>query len=474
MKQPLRRLSQEAKQRLRERLIESLKGGPRTQRANREFTELSRDLAVLAADLSASAVPRHELAVQSIVAFQACVAAAEADAGVALDLSLGRQAWYSDERIVDALLRVSQRITGLDSELALRAAQTVLVARPEDEPARTARDNAETAARPPAGEEAWRTTARKRSGDTPISLALQGLAGAGSTDAAPRGWVGVEERLQADGPDELPRLAATELALAYRGDAVATKPYLGVLRSAVARGVAAGAPVAEFRGVLDATVAEMGAGPWERGTRWSGEPPAVRTINMSGLREYFAGKRVCLVANSAELLSMERGAEIDGYDVVVRFNSFAMDPLHTGSRTDVHATIHLHDFNWDVPVDVRMVFSGAPAPAWVGSIVKRLRPDAQKWVGDESVRWPRGVIMPQDLRDLVPVPTSGLNMIMLLDYLDVSTAIDLFGFNFYSGEPHRRPDAMHLPVAEAHSYAAERDWVLARAVSTESGKIALR
>lgn len=474
MKQPLRRLSQEAKQRLRQRLIESLKGGPRTQRSNREFTELSRDLAVLAADLSASALPRNELAVQSIAEFQACAAAVEADAGIALDLSLGRQAWHSDERVVDALLRVAHRIAAFESGLALRAAEAVLAARPDDEPARTLRDEAKASVRTVPGEAAWRVTARKRTQDTPIALALRDLAGAGSADAAPGGWVGVEERLQTDGFDDLARLAAPELARAYHGDVEATKPYMGVLRSAVARGVAAGAPMAGFRGLLDATVAEMGAGPWERGTRWSGEPPAVPTINMSGLRDYFAGKRVCLVANSAELLSTERGNEIDGYDVVVRFNSFALDPLHTGSRTDVHATIHLHDFNWDVPVDVRMVFSGAPAPAWVGSIVKRLRPDAQKWVGDESVRWPRGVIMPQDLRDLVPVPTSGLNMIMLLDYLDVSTAIDLFGFNFYSGEPYRRADAMHLPVAEAHSYAAERDWVLARAVSTEPGKIALR
>lgn len=473
MKQPLRRLSQGARRRVRQRLLESLKGGPRTQQANREFTELARDLAVFAADLSASAVPRHELAVQTIIVFQARVAAADANTGTALDLSLGRRAWHADQPVVEALSEVAQQLVELDDELALRAAEMVLGARSGDETARAVRDKVTGSARPAVGEEAWRVTARKRSQDTPIAHALQNLAG-GSAGEAPHGWVEVEERLRTEGLTEFPRLAASELVSAYHGDASATKPYLGVLRGVMARGIAAGAPLTGLDRVLDATITEMGAGQWERGARWSGEPPSIQTINMSGLREYFAGKRVCLVANSAELLTMERGAEIDGYDVVVRFNSFALEPVHTGTRTDVHATIHLHDFNWDVPVDARLVFSGAPAPAWVGSVVKRLRPEAQKWVGDESVRWPRGAIMPRELRDLVPVPTSGLNMIMLLDYLDVSTAIDLFGFNFYSGGAYRREDAMHLPVADAHSYDAERDWVLARAVSTEPGKIALR
>jgi hypothetical protein len=474
MKQPLRRLSQGAKRRVRQRLIESLKGGPRTQQANRVFTELARDLAVFAADLSASAVSRHELAVQTIVAFQARVAATEADTGRALDMSLGRRAWHSDASLVEALAEVAQQLVGLDDALALRAAETVLEVRPDDETARTARDKVTSAVPTPVGEEAWRVSARKRSRDTRIAVALQDLSGTGSAGEGPAGWAAPEESLPAGWPAEFPRIAAAELASAYHGDAAATQPYLSVLRSTVARGVAVGAPVTELRGVLDATVAEMGAGLWEKGARWSGEPPALQTINMSGLREYFAGKRVCLVGSSAELLGMGRGAEIDDYDVVVRFNSFALEPADTGSRTDVHATTDPHDASWDVPVDVRLAFSGAPAQEWVSSMVKRLRPDAQRWAGDESVRWLRGAIMPHDLRASVPAPTSGLTMILLLDYLDVSTAIDLFGFDLHSSEPDRGGDAKHLPNVEADSHAAERDWLLARAVSTEPGKIALR
>nr|BFF20567.1 hypothetical protein GCM10025730_40880 [Promicromonospora thailandica] len=253
MKQPLRRLSQGAKRRVRQRLIESLKGGPRTQRTNREFTALVRDLAVFAADLSASATTRHELVVQTVVAFQARVTVAEARAGAALDMSLDRRAWHTDAPVVESLTDVARQLVGLDDQLALRAASCVLEARPGDERARAVQRDVAGSTRPTAGEEPWRVTARKRSQDTRIASALRDLA-AGSAD-------------------ELSTNAAAELAAAYHGDAAASKPYLAVLRGTVAHSVAVGSPVAVLRGVLDATVAEMGAGVWERGTRWAGEPP---------------------------------------------------------------------------------------------------------------------------------------------------------------------------------------------------------
>jgi hypothetical protein len=133
----------------------------------------------------------------------------------------------------------------------------------------------------------------------------------------------------------------------------------------------------------------------------------------------------------------------------------------------------MHNFNWSVPVDVRLVFSGKQS-AWRKSIIKHVDLQAQKYLGAESLRWPRATIIPEAEKELFKVPTTGFNVVRIIDFLNVSTAIDLFGFDFYDGNPFRLHEAMHLPVAEAHSYANERDWVLSRAVDKTDIKISLR
>ena len=73
-------------------------------------------------------------------------------------------------------------------------------------------------------------------------------------------------------------------------------------------------------------------------------------IGIGDFRNLVAGQSICLIANSERVATVPLGAEIDEYDLVVRFNSYAIDPPATGRRTDIHATIHLHDFNWDQQV----------------------------------------------------------------------------------------------------------------------------
>ena len=167
------------------------------------------------------------------------------------------------------------------------------------------------------------------------------------------------------------------------------------------------------------------------------------------------------------------GAVIDGYDVVARFNSFKIDPRHTGSRTSIHAAIHLHDFNWSVPVDVRLIFSGN-VEAWRGSINKYRRPRRpdlprrpEPALAGAPGQPPRGLAG-------VDVPTSGFNLLRLVDFLDVSTAIDLIGFDFNTSGAYRLDSAMHLPVAPAHDYSAERDWVMQHATRVDDLTISLR
>ncbi|MBD3933391.1 hypothetical protein IF129_17765 [Streptomyces chumphonensis] len=196
-------------------------------------------------------------------------------------------------------------------------------------------------------------------------------------------------------------------------------------------------------------------------------------ITVGDFRNLVAGKSVCLVANSQKVGRGTLGAEIDSYDLVVRFNSFRIDPAATGSRTDIHATIHKHGFNWDRKVETRLVFGGLQEP-WKQSVRQRLVPGAQRYLGDASLRWP--------LRNLgkVPesawptIPTSGFNMLWLLDFLDVSPTLDLIGFDFYATGAYRLDGAMKLPITSVHGYLSEKEWVMDRATSRTETRISLR
>ena len=197
------------------------------------------------------------------------------------------------------------------------------------------------------------------------------------------------------------------------------------------------------------------------------------TIDASGLRHYLDGRSICLIANSQRVGQSGAGALIDGYDIVARFNSFKIDPQHTGSKTSIHAAIHRHNFNWSVPVDVRLIFSGR-VDAWRNSINKYIDPEAQTYLGDRTLRWPvRGGDLLGET-DLVDVPTSGFNLMRLVDFLDVSTKIDLIGFDFNASGAYRLDSAMSLPVARAHDYLAERDWVMKNATEVGDLVISLR
>ncbi|MFE4535122.1 hypothetical protein ACFRKB_08560 [Streptomyces scopuliridis] len=196
-------------------------------------------------------------------------------------------------------------------------------------------------------------------------------------------------------------------------------------------------------------------------------------IGVGELRNLIAGKSVCLVANSESLGRGSLGPEIDAYDLVVRFSSYRIDAPATGTRTDLHATAHEHGFNWDRPVTTRMVFGGS-AEKWGYSLRERLVPGAQRYVTDESVRWPLRHLGGVDWDAWPSVPTSGFNTLWLLDFLDVTPALDLFGFDFYESGVHRLPGAMRVPVTSERERASEKAWVMERAQSVNDMRISLR
>jgi|GEM_PF-6308165 len=450
------------KRHVRHAAMERMRGGPHTRRQNAELAAVVADLGRLAADLSASAAWTDIQLTRAVIEVQAARAEDLVDDHRATELALGRCAWWEPpSRTWDALLLVARRAVRREPALTARVVELLLEARPA-EPEATALAAEAAAVLRTAERPRWRRRAAKRSSDDPIAVMLRERSVPAISDQDD--WFGVEESLRAG--DDLATAAGGALHASYLGEPGAVRGYGATLRATVARGLSIDAPLAPLLPILERTVAEPDAG---------GRPDllGVRPMGLAGLREYLDGRSVCLVANSAELLDLELGAQIDSYDVVVRFNSFDLDPVRTGQRTDVHATIHLHDYNWDVPVDLRLVFGGIPE-VWEESLRRHLRPSAQEFVGDESLRWPRNSLIGPELRDELAVPTTGFNMLVLLDYLDVCPRIDLFGFNFHSGDPYRRPDAMHLPVAAAHSYAIERRWVAERTVGTAPGRISLR
>ncbi|MES5816563.1 glycosyltransferase family 29 protein [Streptomyces sp. RG80] len=199
----------------------------------------------------------------------------------------------------------------------------------------------------------------------------------------------------------------------------------------------------------------------------------VQWISLGEFRNRIAGKSICLIANSGRVGASSIGAEIDAYDLVVRFNSYRIDPKHTGSRTDIHATIHKHGFNWDQRVDTRLVFGGISGD-WKYSLRNRLVPGAQTHLGDESLRWPVRNIGKLGSDVWSGIPTTGFNMLYLLDFLNVSPTLDLIGFDFYESGAYRVPEAMKLAITSVHEYTSEKSWVMQRAQSVTDMRISLR
>ncbi|CAM5693427.1 glycosyltransferase family 29 protein [Streptomyces aurantiogriseus] len=199
----------------------------------------------------------------------------------------------------------------------------------------------------------------------------------------------------------------------------------------------------------------------------------VQWLSLGEFRNRVAGRSVCLIANSGTVGESGMGAEIDAYDLVVRFNSYKIDPVHTGRKTDIHVTIHKHAFNWDKPVDIRLVFGGN-SPDWKYSVRNKLVPGAQTYVNDESLRWPVRNIGGWTQEQFSGIPTSGFNMLWLLDFLDVSPTLDLIGFDFYESGAYRLPEAMKLAITNVHEYGSEKAWVMERAQSVSGMRISLR
>lgn len=199
---------------------------------------------------------------------------------------------------------------------------------------------------------------------------------------------------------------------------------------------------------------------------------SVRSMDVARFGAFVSGKSVALVANSPSLLGTGLGTEIDAHDVVIRFNSFVLEPADTGSKITVHAAFHKFEFNLDVPVEIRMLLS-AKEELWRESVRLRIRPGAQTWLGDNTLRWPAvqlGLIGPHEH---FKMPTAGFNLLRLLLHLGTTSRIDMYGFDFYESGMLRLQTAAAIPHSPGHDSQAEKEWIMAHAVAVNDHVITM-
>lgn len=180
-----------------------------------------------------------------------------------------------------------------------------------------------------------------------------------------------------------------------------------------------------------------------------------RLINVDEFAKRIKNKRVCLVANSSDLLKEELGEYIDGHDFVIRFNSFVIDEKHTGKKINMHACIYLEHRNCNIPVDFRFVIS-VNKKRWddrVSDIMKMNNCDVI------NCNWPLNLNADKILGR--SIPSTGLNVLLYLLHCKGYKEINIVGFNCYESglDSIYRLDGPKSHISTVHDYANEQDWI---------------
>jgi len=192
-------------------------------------------------------------------------------------------------------------------------------------------------------------------------------------------------------------------------------------------------------------------------------------VNLKYLRDLIKDKRVCLVANSSDLLKVELGEYIDSHDIVIRCNSFPIDKIYTGERTDIHCLYYLHLENLEKRVDTRIVFS-PNLINWKNFLSFRINPNNQYNI--INLYWPilNGIIG----RDESIFPTTGFNMLRTIYYLGGYNEFNLVGFNWYEdGDNSIYRISEFKGISKTHNFAYEKKWVFDNLIKNEDYIISL-
>lgn len=198
----------------------------------------------------------------------------------------------------------------------------------------------------------------------------------------------------------------------------------------------------------------------DRITRELDKKNVVRSfIDVEKFQAFIKDKSIVLVANSSDLLNHKNGSLIDSYDIVVRFNSFKIDPEYTGSKTTIHASIYLQDINLDYFVPIRFIAS-INLGRWIEKIES-----IDKFNQGLLLKYNHHNEIKGQQKDKKPT-TTGFIMLTLLLKLGGFKKLDLIGFNFYEGGMNsilRTDEGVALSISQVHDYDFEKSIIMANA-----------
>ena len=191
----------------------------------------------------------------------------------------------------------------------------------------------------------------------------------------------------------------------------------------------------------------------------SAEPKmSAELISRENLFKYLDGKKIAVIANSAELLNYKYGELIDSYDVIIRFNGYVISAEHTGTKTNIHCIFREARFNLDLDSDYLIVLS-KPVPPWKNAIHEILSSYPSKRI--INYNYPEKHNITQIFRNTTIIPTSGLCVILLINDLNLTKyELTLFGFNGYeNGKLSVLRSNDSLAISNVHSYKTEQTYI---------------
>jgi hypothetical protein len=178
-------------------------------------------------------------------------------------------------------------------------------------------------------------------------------------------------------------------------------------------------------------------------------------IDLFYFKRFISDKKIVLVANSSKLIGARNGSYIDSHDIVVRFNSFKINPIDTGSKTSIHASIYLNDINLDKYVPIRFILS-LNKDKWLSTIKNIDNKNQGLFL---KCNHHRDIFLNKKHDTIV---TTGFSFILLLMRIGGFKELTLFGFDFYENgveSIYRTEDGMNLGVSKVHNYNEEKIFV---------------
>ena len=178
----------------------------------------------------------------------------------------------------------------------------------------------------------------------------------------------------------------------------------------------------------------------------------VNGMTLSDFKSFIKGKSIAIIANSNILLKGKYGSLIDEHDIVIRFNSYAIEPKYTGSKTTMHVSIYLQNVNLDKNVPMRCIISNSQRK-WITKMFSLDKCKQGLFLKYNSYfALLKGIPLTRDAL------TTGFQIILLLKLLGGYDRVSIYGFDGYKDGKDsilRTKGGEKYPISTSHSYDVE-------------------